>query len=205
MWNEAENKLREVLNEFGCPYTEAIGAAAFYGPKLDVEVKPAVGPEVTLSTCQLDFLLPRRFKLEYTDKDGEKKTPVVIHRAIFGTFDRFTAFLLEETKWVFPFWLAPEQVKILPVADPFIDYANKVCEDLKKENIRASVDNTPDSLNNKIRNAELMKIPYILVVWEKEVNSNWVSVRVFKTKEQYEQSEAEFIKAAVEKRDTRAL
>ena len=125
MWNEAENKLREVLNEFGCPYTEAIWEAAFYWPKLDVEVKPAVGPEVTLSTCQLDFLLPRRFKLEYTDKDGEKKTPVVIHRAIFGTFDRFTAFLLEETKWVFPFWLAPEQVKILPVADPFIDYANK--------------------------------------------------------------------------------
>lgn len=205
MWNEAENKLREVLNEFGCPYTEAIGEAAFYGPKLDVEVKPAVGPEVTLSTCQLDFLLPRRFKLEYTDKDGEKKTPVVIHRAIFGTFDRFTAFLLEETKWVFPFWLAPEQVKILPVADPFIDYANKVCEDLRKENIRVSVDTSADSLNKKIRNAELMKVPYILIVGEKEVNSEWVSVRVFKTKEQYEQSEAEFIKAAVEKRDTRAL
>ncbi len=205
MWNEAENKLREVLNEFGCPYTEAIWEAAFYGPKLDVEVKPAVGPEVTLSTCQLDFLLPRRFNLEYTDKDGEKKTPVVIHRAIFGTFDRFTAFLLEETKWVFPFWLAPQQIRILPVADPFIDYANKVCEDLRKENIRVSVDTSADSLNKKIRNAELMKVPYILIVWEKEVNSNWVSVRVFKTKEQYEQSEAEFINAAVEKRDTRAL
>ena len=205
MWNEAENKLREVLNDFGCPYTEAIWEAAFYGPKLDVEVKPAVWPEVTLSTCQLDFLLPRRFKLEYTDKDWEKKTPVVIHRAIFGTFDRFTAFLLEETKWVFPFWLAPEQVKILPVADPFLDYANKVCEDLRKENIRASVDTSADSLNKKIRNAELMKVPYILIVWEKEVDSNWVSVRVFKTKEQYEQSETEFIKTAVEKIDTKAL
>ena len=112
---------------------------------------------------------------------------------------------MEETKWVFPFWLAPEQVKILPVADPFIDYANKVCEDLRKENIRAGVDTSADSLNKKIRNAELMKVPYILIVGEKEVNSEWVSVRVFKTKEQYEQSEAEFIKAAVEKRDTRAL
>lgn len=98
MWNTAEDKLREVLNEYGCSYKEAIGEAAFYGPKLDVEVKPAVGPEVTLSTCQLDFLLPRRFDLSYIDKDGSKKTPVVIHRAIFGTFDRFTAFLMEETK-----------------------------------------------------------------------------------------------------------
>ena len=113
MWNTAEDKLREVLNEYGCPYEEAIGEAAFYGPKLDVEVKPAVGPEVTLSTCQLDFLLPKRFNLTYIAQDGTKKTPVVIHRAIFGTFDRFTAFLMEATKGVFPLWLSPVQVNIL--------------------------------------------------------------------------------------------
>ena len=205
MWDKAEKALRKIIDDIGIPYEEKIGEAAFYGPKLDVQVKPAIGNEFTLSTCQIDFCLPAKFDLTYTDSDGNKKTPVVLHRAVFGSIDRTIAYYLEETKWVFPFWLAPEQVKIVPVADPFIDYANKVCEDLKKENIRASVDNTPDSLNKKIRNAELMKIPYILVVWEKEVNSNWVSVRVFKTKEQYEQSEAEFIKAAVEKRDTRAL
>ena len=115
MWNEAEAKLREVLNELNVDYFEAVGEAAFYGPKLDVEVKPAVGPEVTLSTCQLDFLLPRRFDLSYIDNRGEKKTPVVLHRAIFGTFDRFTAFLIEETKGAFPTWLAPVQVNIIPV------------------------------------------------------------------------------------------
>ena len=205
MWDKAEKALRKIMDDIGIPYEEKIGEAAFYGPKLDVQVKPAIGNEFTLSTCQIDFCLPAKFDLTYTDSDGNKKTPVVLHRAVFGSIDRTIAYYLEETKWVFPFWLAPEQVKIVPVADPFVDYANKVCEDLKKENIRASVDNTPDSLNKKIRNAELMKIPYILVVWEKEINSNWVSVRVFKTKEQYEQSEAEFIKAAVEKRDTRAL
>ena len=205
MWNTAENKLREVLNDFWCEYTEAIGEAAFYGPKLDVEVKPAVWPEVTLSTCQLDFLLPRRFELTYNDKDGEKKTPVVIHRAIFGTFDRFTAFLLEETKWVFPLWLAPEQIKIVTVADAFSDYAHKVCDDLRTNNFRVSVDESWDSLNKKIRNAELKKIPYILILWEKEKNSGWVSVRVFKTKEQYEQSFDEFLQAMKEKRDSKSI
>ncbi len=205
MWNTAENKLREVLNDFWCEYTEAIGEAAFYGPKLDVEVKPAVWPEVTLSTCQLDFLLPRRFELTYNDKDGEKKTPVVIHRAIFGTFDRFTAFLLEETKWVFPLWLAPEQIKIVTVADAFSDYAHKVCNDLRTNNFRVSVDESWDSLNKKIRNAELKKIPYILILWEKEQKSGWVSVRVFKTKEQYEQSFEEFLNAMKGKRDSKSL
>ena len=119
MWNQAENKLREVLNELGVEYFEAVGEAAFYGPKLDVEVKPAVGPEVTLSTCQLDFLLPRRFDLSYINSNGEKEVPVVIHRAIFGTFDRFTAFIIEETKGRFPTWLSPVQVKVIPVNPEF--------------------------------------------------------------------------------------
>ena len=205
MWEKAENSLREVLNEMWLEYTEEIWEAAFYGPKLDVNVKPAIWNEYTLSTCQLDFCLPAKFDLKYTDKDWEKKTPIVLHRAILWAIGRFFAYLIEETKWNFPFWLAPEQIKIVPVADPFIDYANKVCEELKKEDIRASVDTSPDSLNKKIRNAELMKVPYILIVGEKEVGSNWVSVRVFKTKEQYEQPLNEFVKAMVEKRDTRAL
>ena len=136
MWNTAEDKLREVLNEYGCSYKEAIGEAAFYGPKLDVEVKPAVGPEVTLSTCQLDFLLPRRFDLSYIDKDGSKKTPVVIHRAIFGTFDRFTAFLMEETKGAFPLWLCPTEVNIIPVNNDYhLEYAREVYKELDDMNI----------------------------------------------------------------------
>ena len=119
MWNQAEAKLREVLNELGVEYFEAVGEAAFYGPKLDVEVKPAVGPEITLSTCQLDFLLPRKFELSYVDSDGSKKVPVVLHRAIFGTFDRFTAFILEETKGILPLWLSPTQINVIPVNDEY--------------------------------------------------------------------------------------
>ena len=127
MWNTAENKLREVLNGLGVEYFEAVGEAAFYGPKLDVEVKPAVGPEVTLSTCQLDFLLPRRFELSYINSKGEKETPVVLHRAIFGTFDRFTAFILEETKGNLPVWLSPVQVNIIPVNNEYhLEYAEEI-------------------------------------------------------------------------------
>ena len=141
MWDEAENKLREVLNEYGIPYYEAIGEAAFYGPKLDVEVKPAVGPEVTLSTCQLDFLLPRRFELSYIDADGSKKTPVVIHRAILGTFDRFTAFILEETKGALPLWLSPVQVTVIPVNNEYhLEYSNSIVNSLLELGIRVKLD-----------------------------------------------------------------
>jgi threonyl-tRNA synthetase len=205
MWNNAENKLREVLDEIGVEYYEGIGEAAFYGPKLDVNIKPAVGNEVTVSTCQLDFCLPAKFQLTYTDKDGEKKTPVVIHRAIFGTFDRFTAFLLEETKGVFPLWLSPQQVKIIPVSDVFMDYAEKVDQMLKDHNFRSSIDTGLDSFSKKIRNAELMKIPYILIVGEKEKNSDSVSVREFKTKEQYDMSTDTFIEKIKELRKNRSL
>ena len=142
MWDEAEQKLREVLNELGVEYFEAVGEAAFYGPKLDVEVKPAVGPEVTLSTCQLDFLLPRRFDLSYIDSNGEKQVPVVLHRAIFGTFDRFTAFIIEETKGAFPTWLAPTQVVIMPVNSEYQgEYAREVYELLKENGIRVEMKN----------------------------------------------------------------
>ena len=179
MWNNAENKLREVLNELGVEYYEAIGEAAFYGPKLDVEVKPAIGPEVTLSTCQLDFLLPRRFELSYIDSLGNKQIPVVIHRAIFGTFDRFTAFILEETKGVLPLWLSPIQVNIIPVNNEYhLDYSNKLLEELRKNDIRVELDQRDEKLSYKMRESQTRKIPYTLVIGDKERDNNQVSYRL---------------------------
>ena len=192
MWNTAEDKLREVLNEYGCPYEEAIGEAAFYGPKLDVEVKPAVGPEVTLSTCQLDFLLPKRFNLTYIAQDGTKKTPVVIHRAIFGTFDRFTAFLMEATKGVFPLWLSPVQVNILPVNNEFnLDYANKVKEALS--NFRVKVDSREEKVGYRMRESVINKIPYTVIIGNKEQESNTISYRKHGSNETINVTTEEFI------------
>lgn len=180
MWDNAENKLREVLNELGVEYFEAKGEAAFYGPKLDVEVKPAVGPEVTLSTCQLDFLLPRRFELNYIDSNGEKQVPVVIHRAIFGTFDRFTAFIIEETKGAFPLWLAPSQIVIVPVnSEIHADYAYKVKESLASEGFRVEVDARNEKLGYRIREAQLKKIPVEIVVGDDEIAEGSVNIRRF--------------------------
>ena len=177
MWNMAEDKLREVLNEFGIPYYEAIGEAAFYGPKLDVEVKPAVGPEVTLSTCQLDFLLPRRFNLSYIDKEGNKQTPVVIHRAICGTFERFTAFILEETKGNLPLWLSPMQINIIPVNNEYhLEYANKLFERLN--GYRVKLDDRNEKLGYKMRESVTNKIPVTLIIGQKEVDENLVSYRL---------------------------
>ena len=178
MWNEAEAKLREVLNELNVDYFEAVGEAAFYGPKLDVEVKPAVGPEVTLSTCQLDFLLPRRFDLSYIDNKGEKKTPVVLHRAIFGTFDRFTAFLIEETKGAFPTWLAPVQVNIIPVNNNYhLEYANEIYKMLKDASIRVELDDRDEKLSYKMRESQTKKIPITLILGDKERDESLVSYR----------------------------
>ncbi len=194
MWNMAEDKLRSVLDEYGCKYYEAIGEAAFYGPKLDVEVKPAVGPEVTLSTCQLDFLLPRRFNLSYIDKDGTKKTPVVIHRAIFGTFDRFTAFLLEETKGILPLWLSPTQVNIIPVNNEYhSEYATKIFEILKEEGIRTSIDLKDEKLSYKMRESQTKKIPYTLILGDKEKENNLISYRIFGSKETITLDTKEFL------------
>ncbi len=180
MWNEAESKLREVLNELGCEYTEAIGEAAFYGPKLDVEVKPAVGPEVTLSTCQLDFLLPRRFELSYVDRDGTKKTPVVLHRAIFGTFDRFTAFILEETKGALPLWLSPIEFNIIPVNNQYhLEYATKLFNEFKNKNYRVNLDDRDEKLGYKMRESVMKKIPYLIIIGQKEVDNNNISYRCY--------------------------
>ncbi len=198
MWDEAENKLREVLNGFGIDYYEAVGEAAFYGPKLDVEVKPAVGPEVTLSTCQLDFLLPRRFELSYIDKEGKSQIPVVLHRAIFGTFDRFTAFILEETKGALPLWLSPVQINIIPVNNEYhLDY----CEELKEKlsSYRVELDKREEKLSYKMRESVVRKIPLTLIIGQKEVDDKTVSYRPYGSNETTTLKVDEFLQFLEEK------
>ena len=177
LWNKSENELREVLTELGVDFYEARGEAAFYGPKLDVQVISALGHDITLSTCQLDYQLPEKFELEYVDENGDKVRPVVIHRAIFGTLDRVVAFLLEETKGNLPVWLAPVQVKILPISDKFIDEAKKVYEACFNADLRIELDDRAEKIGYKIREAQTQKIPYMLIVGAKEVETNTVSIR----------------------------
>ena len=177
MWDKAESQLREILTELGLDFYEAEGEAAFYGPKLDVQLKSAIGHDVTVSTCQLDFLLPERFELEYIGEDGKAHRPVVIHRAILGTLDRFMAFLIEETKGAFPTWLAPVQVKVLPISDKHLEYANKVKEALQDKEVRVEVDDRAEKIGYKIREAQLQKVPYMLVVGDKEQEAGEVGVR----------------------------
>lgn len=179
MWDNAENKLREVLKDIGIPYVEKIGEAAFYGPKLDVQVRPAVGNEYTLSTCQLDFCLPMKFNLTYVDKDGEKKSPVVLHRAVFGSIDRFIAYYLEETKGVLPTWLAPVQVNILPVNNEYhLEYAKEIYELLANENIRVELDDREEKVGYRMRESVIRKIPFTLVLGQKEVDEKTISYRM---------------------------
>lgn len=181
MWDKAENALRTVLNDIGIEYTEEIGEAAFYGPKLDVNVKPAVGNEYTLSTCQLDFCLPAKFNLTYVDKDGEKKTPVVLHRAILGSLDRFMAYILEETKGNLPLWLAPVQARVLPVKDndeELSAYAKKVYDALDAKNIRVEIDDRSEKLGYRMREGQIQKVPYLLVLGNNEKDANTVSFRL---------------------------
>ncbi len=206
MWNMAEDKLREVLNELECEYYEAIGEAAFYGPKLDVEVKPAVGPEVTLSTCQLDFLLPRRFELSYIDSNGEKQVPVVLHRAIFGTFDRFTAFIIEETKGAFPLWLAPTQINIIPVnPEIHLDYANKIFDELKGNNIRVELDDRNEKLGYRMRESQTRKIPYSLILGDREQEEGTISYRKHGEQGTTTLDKNEFIKFIKKKIDNKSV
>ena len=180
MWETAESQLREILTELEIPFYEAEGEAAFYGPKIDIQIKTALNHDITIPTCQLDFALPERFELEYIGKDGEKHRPVVIHRAILGSSDRFISFLLEETKGVLPTWLAPIQVKILPITDNQHEYAYKVRDELLKEGIRVEVDDRNEKTGYKIREAQLQKTPYMLVVGAKEVEENLVAIRSHK-------------------------
>lgn len=194
MWNKAENMLKEAADELGLSYEEAIGEAAFYGPKLDVQVKTAMGKEETLSTAQLDFLLPERFDLTYIGQDGEHHRPVVIHRGVVSTMERFVAFLTEETKGAFPTWLAPKQVQIIPVnVDLHYDYARQLQDELKSQGVRVSIDERNEKMSYKIREAQMQKIPYQIVVGDKEVENNQVNVRQYGSQDQETVEKDEFI------------
>ncbi|MBQ9228464.1 MAG: threonine--tRNA ligase [Eubacterium sp.] len=204
MWNTAEDALRDVLNSLNLDYTEEIGEAAFYGPKLDVNVKPAVGAEYTLSTCQLDFCLPAKFNLTYIDKDNKPRTPVVLHRAILGSLDRFMAYLIEETMGAFPTWLAPVQVKFLPIADRHQDYAAAMMQQLQDAGVRCELDDRSEKIGFKIRSAQMEKIPYMILVGDKDIEANTISVRSRKNGDEGATSIEAFIARIKEEIDTKA-
>ncbi|KRN50974.1 MULTISPECIES: threonine--tRNA ligase [Kandleria] len=194
LWEKSESQLRDVLNEMGVKYYEAKGEAAFYGPKLDVQVKSAIGHDVTLSTIQLDYQLPERFELTYVDENGDKVRPVVIHRAILGSLDRFVAFLLEETKGNFPLWLAPKQVVVLPVNNKYHEeYAKEVVAKLRKAGFRTELDNRDEKLGYRIREAQIHKIPYELVLGNSERDEGTVTYRLHGEQKQTTVSFDEFV------------
>ena len=204
MWETAETALRTVLQDLKIDFTEEIGEAAFYGPKLDVNVKPAVGVEYTLSTCQLDFCLPMKFDLKYIDADNAERTPVVIHRAILGSLDRFMAYIIEETKGKFPVWLAPLQVKVLPVSEKNNDYAGKVHAALADAGVRVVLDDRNEKVGYKIREAQQVdRAPYMLIIGAKEEEEGSVSVRSRDTGETVSMSLADFVAKVVEEIRTR--
>jgi len=205
VWEKAEGALRAACEKFDLPFKIGIDEAAFYGPKLDFMFKDAIGRERQLATIQCDFNLPVRFDLSFTNEQGEKERPVVIHRAISGSLERFMGVMIEHFGGAFPLWLAPIQVQIVPVAEKFNDYAFQLKSQLNQLDIRAKVDDGSDSFSKKIRNAELMKIPYTLIVGEKEQNSDSVSVREFRSKAQYEKSVEDFIAQLTAERDERKL
>ena len=199
MWDKAENALRNVLKDMKLDFFEAKDEAAFYGPKLDVLVKPAVGPAVTIPTVQLDFLLPKNFELSYIDEDGQRKTPVVIHRAILGSIDRFMAFLLEETKGILPTWIAPIQVKILPVNNEYhLEYAKEVFDLLKENGVRVELDDREEKLGYKLRETQIKKIPYTLVIGDKERDAKTISYRRYSSQDTTTVSKEEFVKLLLE-------
>ena len=194
LWEKSERELKEILTEIDAEFYEAEGEAAFYGPKIDVQVKSAIGHDITLSTVQLDYQLPERFDLEYVTRNGLKERPVVIHRAILGSLDRFIAFLLEETKGNLPLWLAPIQVNIIPVnSDYHLDYSKKLERLLIENNIRTSIDTRDEKLGYKMRESQSNKIPYTLIIGDKEVESNNVSYRIHGSNETVTLEKEEFI------------
>ena len=206
MWNTAEEALRQTLNEIGIEYTEEIGEAAFYGPKLDVNVKPAIGAEITLSTCQLDFCLPAKFELTYIDADGEKKCPVVLHRAILGSIDRFMAYILEETKGNLPTWLAPVQVKVLPIKNDDEElnaYAKKIVDTLFDADVRVELDDRSEKFGYKMREAQIQKVPYIVVAGKNEAEAGEISFRLHGEKDTTTVKFDEFIKLVTEEIKTK--
>lgn len=197
LWKETEEMVRQVLIESKIPYVEVQDEAAFYGPKIDVQIFSVIGREFTLATNQVDFSQGRSFKLEYTTPDNQTEIPLIIHRAPLGTHERFIGFLLEHYAGKFPLWLSPVQVKVLPISDKFLDYAKSVAQKLKKADIRAEVDDRQEKIGKKIRDTELMKVPYMLIVGEKEMNEESVSVRRQGKGDLGSKTVAEFLKEAV--------
>ena len=194
LWEKSEKELREVLDELKVNYYEAEGEAAFYGPKLDVQVKSAIGHDVTLSTVQIDYQLPERFELEYIDEDGQRKRPVVIHRAILGSLDRFIAFLIEETKGAFPLWLSPIQVNIIPVNNKYhLEYCNELFNKIKEKGIRVELDDRDEKLGYKMRESVMKKIPYTIITGQNEVDNKTISYRMRSSEETITVSIDEFI------------
>ena len=203
LWEKSENELREVLKSLNVNFYEAEGEAAFYGPKLDVQVKSAIGHDVTLSTIQLDYQLPEKFDLSYIDEDGKKARPVVIHRAIFGSLDRFIAFLLEETKGILPLWLAPVQISILPVNNEYhLDYANEVYDELKKH-FKVELNNKDEKLSYRMREVQTSKIPCTVILGDNEKENNLISYRLFGSKETNTVTKEQFINFLNDKIDSK--
>jgi threonyl-tRNA synthetase len=204
LWKETEELVRDVLIKTNTPYVEVQDEAAFYGPKIDVQIWSIIGREFTLATNQVDFAQGRRFKLQFTNQDNKAETPLIIHRAPLGTHERFIGFLLEHYAGKFPLWLAPVQVKLLPISDKFVEYATQISNQLKKADIRSEVDDRSEKIGKKIRDTELMRVPYMLVVGEKEMNENKVSVRRQGKGDLGVKAVDDFIKEAVEEmRDRR--
>lgn len=199
MWERAQSMLKGAMDEMGLDYYEAEGEAAFYGPKLDVQVKTALGKEETLSTVQLDFLLPERFDLTYVGEDGKPHRPVVIHRGVVSTMERFVAFLIEEYKGAFPTWLAPVQVQVIPVSpDVHLDYAKSVRDELLKAGVRVEIDDRDEKIGYKIREAQMQKIPYMLVLGDKEIEGKAVNVRKYGEQKSESITLDEFVKVILE-------
>ncbi len=204
LWNTAEGIMKEALDEIGLPYIEAEDEAAFYGPKLDVQARNVNGKEDTLFTAQMDFLLPQKFDIEYTDQDGQKKRPVMIHRSTIGSLERVFGFLIEHYGGAFPTWLAPVQVKIVPVSDKQLDYGNQILSNLLAAGVRAELDTANESMGKKIRNAKTEKVPYVLVIGDKEIEDQTVSIESRDNGKLEPAPIADFIQKITEEIKTRA-
>jgi threonyl-tRNA synthetase len=198
LWLETEAMVRQVMINEKIPFVEVQDEGAFYGPKIDVQIYSIIGREFTLATNQVDFAQGRRFNLEFTTPNNDHETPLIIHRAPLGTHERFIGFLLEHYGGNFPLWLSPVQVKILPISDKFTDYAKTVLQELKNADIRGEIDDRNEKIGKKIRDAEMLKIPYMLVVGEKEMNEKKISIRMHGSGDKGQKSVLEFINDARE-------
>jgi threonyl-tRNA synthetase len=194
-WEKAENALRAAVQILGVEYTEELGEAAFYGPKIDFVVKDVIGRDWQLGTVQVDYNLPERFKLSYVGEDNRPHTPVMIHRAPFGSLERFTGLLIEHFEGKFPTWLAPEQVRVLPISEKFMEYAESISAQLADRKVRVTMDRTSDKIGAKIRNARLDRVPYMLIIGQKEAEEATVSIRHRDQDDLGSQAVADFIRS----------